>query len=44
MKVYRTPEILWQEIDLANVLTESAEKLFVKGEGKDDNTVLNWWK
>ena len=41
MKIYQTPELVWQEMDLADILTESTTLLFGT-EGQDDLT-LKWW-
>ena len=41
MKTYHPPELVWQEIDLADVLTESSTLLFGT-KGQDDLT-LKWW-
>ena len=41
MKIYQTPELVWQEMDLADILTESDNLLFGT-KGQDDLT-LKWW-
>ena len=44
MKTYQPPEILWQNVDLADVLTESPlSQLFIDGEGKDNPNTIKWW-
>ena len=41
MKTYQTPTILWQEINLADILTESS---IFKNEGSDNENVLKFAK
>lgn len=42
MKTYQTPEILWQDVDLADILTESSPIQLLDKEGSDEN-LLPWW-
>ena len=39
MKTYHSPELIWQEIDLADVLTESP----TFGTNGQDDLTLKWW-
>jgi len=44
MKAYQTPEILLNLISAQDVIATSAGNgLFVDGEGKDNNNVMDWW-
>ena len=43
MKAYQSPEILWQDVDLADILTESPATNFVNQPGNDNENTLGWW-
>ena len=43
MKAYQSPEILWQDVDLADILTASPATNFVKEPGNDNENTLGWW-
>ena len=42
MKAYQSPEILWQDVDLADILTESPTTTFNNTSGGENNQ-LGWW-
>ena len=42
MKTYQTPEILWQNVDLEDVLTGSPLGLFVDDSGDEYVNLLGW--
>lgn len=41
MKTYQTPEIVWQILDPADIITASTT--FVNGSGSDNTNVISWW-
>jgi hypothetical protein len=43
MKAYQSPEILWQDVDLADILTTSPTTNFVNLPGSDNENTLGWW-
>lgn len=46
MKAYQSPEILWQDVDLADILTASPNTTitaFGGANGSDNENTLGWW-
>ena len=44
MKAYQSPEILWQDVDLADILTASPTSTsLLDQQGGDNPNTLGWW-
>ena len=45
MKTYQTPMLVWQNVDLADILTESPTSTLFNNTtpGSDNPNTLEWW-